>query len=415
MPNPIEARNSAVISIGNEILLGKTVNSNLAWLAGELALLGLPVEYSLTVKDDPGEITNALRQCWGRFDVVLTTGGLGPTSDDITKHAIAQFFGKELMFDEGIWAHVEALFAARNLPTPQVNRNQALVPEGFTALRNDCGTAPGLYYSEGDKCLFSFAGVPLEMKHVFETQVKGILVQKYGQADAVVQKTLHTFGISESALAEIVDGSALPADVTLAWLPQTGRVDLRFYGRSPQAIEQAIATVRPPLEHLIWGVDEDSPASVLTSLLKRFGYTLSVAESCTGGLIQKLVTDLKGASEVFCGGAVTYSDKLKTGWLGVSESTLRQHGAVSNECALEMARGIKALTNSPTAISVTGVAGPKGGTETKPVGTVCFGFSVSNDLWSTTLIFNGDRETIRHKAAESALLQLVKYLQGMNI
>jgi len=405
---------SAVISIGNEILLGKTLNSNLAYLASELALLGLPVEFSLTVKDEPDAIYNALLQCWQGYDVVITTGGLGPTTDDITKRVIADFFGSELVFDEAVWKQVQTLFAARHLPTPQINRNQAMVPKGFQALRNERGTAPGLFFEQEHKSFFALAGVPLEMKFVFDTQIRDILKQKYGSECAIIQRTLHSFGISESALAELIPTELIPPKVNLAWLPQTGRVDLRFWGSDEQSIETAIARVLPRIEDKIWGMDNDTPVSVLHAQFRRLGYSLSVAESCTGGLLQQMITNLAGASEFFLGGMVSYGNDLKIKALKVNQTTLEEYGAVSENCAMEMVKGIKLLTESDCAISVTGVAGPSGGTDSKPVGTVCFGFSALDLSWTLTQHFNGDRWSIRHKAAEFAILHLIKHLQGCN-
>lgn len=403
---------SAIISIGNELLLGRTLNTNMAWLAAELASLGVPAEYSVTVKDESEAIGEALKHCWERFDVVITTGGLGPTDDDISKRAIADFFGVELVFDAEVWARVQAMFAARKMPTPQVNRNQALVPKGFTALRNERGTAPGLYFSQGSKRFFAFAGVPLEMKHVFETGAKPLLVEAYGLREAISQKTLHTFGISESALAEKLAGIIIPSGVNLAWLPQTGRVDLRLYGADAVAIEKAAADIRPLIAEYVWGEDSDTPVSVLSELLRKQGLTLSCAESCTGGLVQAMLTELAGASDVLLGGIVAYANEVKREVLGVTKETLVKYGAVSEECAGEMARGIKSLTNSSTAISVTGVAGPEGGSSDKPVGTVCFGFSYLSQTQTRKQIFTGDRASIRYKAAEYALLTLARIIQG---
>ncbi|MBW6514672.1 MAG: CinA family nicotinamide mononucleotide deamidase-related protein [Candidatus Syntrophosphaera sp.] len=405
---------SAIITIGNEILLGRTLNTNLAWLASELAGLGLAVEFSLTVKDEPEAIRRALQQCWASCEVVISTGGLGPTADDITKSVIAEFFGAELEFDQKVWKQVQSRFAARNLPTPEINRNQALIPKGFVALSNQRGTAPGLYYSSGNKSFFAFAGVPLEMKYVFDSHAKRILAGKHG-GTPVIQKTLHTFNISESALAELLSGFRFPAEANLAWLPQTGRVDLRFYGSDPEAIDKAVAHCLPLLGNHFWGRDEDTPAGTLHGLLRAKGFSVSVAESCTGGLLQKMLTDPPGASDVFLGGVVAYSNAAKQRVLKVSPSTLAEHGAVSEESALEMVSGIKDLTESQTAISVTGVAGPDGGTIQKPVGTVCYGFSVLHKVWSLTQIFSGDREQIRHKAAEFAILHLIQNMQGTMI
>jgi nicotinamide-nucleotide amidase len=406
---------SAVITIGNEILLGRTLNTNLAYLARELASLGVPVELSLTVRDEPGAILSALRQSWDTADIVITTGGLGPTDDDITKKQIAEFFGVGLEFDDKIWTQVRERFAARNMPTPEVNRNQALVPAGFTALKNELGTAPGLYYNQNGKLFFAFAGVPREMSHVFDTQAKPLIRQAFGAEPAIYLKTLRTFGIAESALAELLSGSTLPSGVTLAWLPQTGRVDLRFYGPDRAAVDLAAGNCLPLVAAYVWGEDDDTPAEVLHQQLRKRGMDISMAESCTGGLLQKMFTDVAGASDLYPGGVVSYANFLKENLLGVSSETLITYGAVSVECALEMVRGIKNLTHSATAISVTGVAGPDGGTIQKPVGTVSFGFSVLNQVWSTTQIFSGDRDLIRFKAAEYALLHLAKYLQGIAI
>ena len=403
---------SAIISIGNEILLGKTLNTNLAWLAAELALLGVPTQFALTVKDEPEAIEQALAQCWGKYDVVITTGGLGPTDDDITKKSIADYFGKELVFDEEVWNHVQSLFARRGLATPAINRNQALVPEGFSALTNDRGTAPGLHFTEPGKHFFAFAGVPLEMRRVFELNVRGIIQNWLGNVQPVVQRTLHTFGISESALAEILKDLQVPEDVSFAWLPQTGRVDLRFYGKNVPTIEDTIRRCLPPVSAYVWGHDDDTPASVLHSLLRAKGMDISAAESCTGGLLLKMLTDLPGASDIVVGGVVSYANAVKVNTLKVNQETLDRYGAVSEQCALEMVRGIKTLTGSAVAISVTGIAGPDGGSEQKPVGTVWYGFSVLQDEWCIRQIFTGDRETIRFKASEYAILHLIKHLQG---
>jgi nicotinamide-nucleotide amidase len=400
---------SAIITIGNEILLGKTLNTNLAWLAGELALLGLPVEFSLTVKDEPEAIRQALQQAWGSCDVVVTTGGLGPTNDDITKREIAAFFGAELRFDPEIWDKVQQLFAARNLATPQINRNQALVPEGFTALPNLRGTAPGLFHEQSEKSFFAFAGVPLEMRHVFSTQAKPLLRQKYGSAEAIHQETLHTFGISESALAELLSGFAPLAEVSMAWLPQTGGWTWILRWRPEQGNGK-----RGQLPRLVgeqFGAATQIRVSVLHGLL---GFTSSPYRR--GILHRRPVAENGDRSGRGVRCFPWWRDQLlQRTLLRVKPETLAENGAVSETCAREMAEGIKHLTESQTAISITGVAGPDGGTPQKPVGTVCFGFSVLNRAWSLTQTFNGDRESIRHKAAEFALLHLIKHLQGTRI
>ncbi|MDZ4181387.1 MAG: CinA family nicotinamide mononucleotide deamidase-related protein, partial [Candidatus Cloacimonadaceae bacterium] len=405
---------SAVISIGNEILLGKTVNNNLAYLASELASMGFDTQLCITCKDDPIAINEALSTCVEKCDVIISTGGLGPTEDDITKSVIAAFFSRELIFDPTIWKHVQQLFAARGLATPEINRNQAMVPGGFSALQNDRGSAPGLWHEFGTKCFIALAGVPLEMRHVFDTRVKPLLSGKYRELKPIIQKTVHTFNISESALAELIPVDFIPPGTSMAWLPQTGRVDLRFYGSDAKGIETCVRHVMKRAADHVWGFDEDNPVSVLNAELRKRGLTLSVAESCTGGGIGAMLTAESGASDVFLGGVISYSNELKRKLLSVSELTLDKYGAVSTETALEMLSGIKSLTESHCAISITGVAGPLGGTETKPVGTVCFAFAVFDETWHLTTVFSGNRDSIRHKAAEFAILHLLKRLQGSN-
>lgn len=411
MQNHIDMYKSAVVTIGNEILLGTTLNTNLAWLARELSAIGLPVEFSLTVKDEPEAIFQALKQAWETCDVVITTGGLGPTEDDITKNSIASFFGAELVFEPEIWEEIQKMFAFRKMKVPECNRCQAMVPTHFKALKNERGTAPGLFFEDGSKSFFAFAGVPLEMKHVFENQAKPLLLEKYGNSNQVWQYTLHTFGVSESALAELLADFPKPGGIDLAWLPQTGRVDLRFYGLAKNAVEETANRCNALIENYVWGKNEDTPAQVLLNILQEQGLQLSVAESCTGGLAQKMITDVPGASEYFLGGVVSYSNSLKQSLLDVNPKTLLEQGAVSEQCAQEMALGIKNLTKSHVGISVTGVAGPDGGTREKPVGTVCFGFSDLQGTWSITHAFNGDRESIRFKAAEFVILTLIKHLR----
>lgn len=411
MPNHTKKISSAIITIGDEILLGQTINTNLSYLASQLALLGAPVVYNITVRDRAEEIMAALDFCVNRFDVVISTGGLGPTADDITKASIASFFGVGQSHHEDIWQKVQARFAARGIQVPLINRNQALVPDGFTALPNDEGTAPGLFYRHEKGCFFALAGVPVEMRHVFERQITPTLKREYPQLESLIQKTVHSFGISESALAEDLDLADLPAELTFAWLPQTGRVDLRLSGYDLKLLDEWQKRVAAQISDYVWGFDEDSPASVLASLLKERGLTMSAAESCTGGLIMKMLSDEPGASDYLLGGVVSYSNEIKKQVLGVSGVTLEKHGAVSEECAFEMLDGIKRLTKSDVAVSVTGIAGPSGGSNFKPVGTVYIGFSYLSASWVRRFLLTGNRQLIRHKAAEMAILHMIKKIK----
>ena len=414
MPKPIEPK-AAIITIGNEILQGKTLNTNMAFLGGELAKLGIPLEYSVVIKDDPDAIKKALQDLWGKYDVVISTGGLGPTQDDLSKAAIAEFFGVGQHFDHKVWEHVKGLFAKRGMSTPEINRNQAMVPDSFIPLRNELGTAPGLQFSKDNKFFFALQGVPLEMRYIFETHIRDCLQATFPKAKPILQKTIHTHGISESRLAELLSLSDLPENVSLAWLPQTGRVDLRFYGSDETAINEAISIATQKLGEWIWNKDDRAPAELLSELLLKNGNTISTAESCTGGLIAKLLTDLPGSSNIFWGGVIAYSNVLKEKLLKVNPQVILQKGAVSRNCALEMVKGIKELTGSSHAISVTGIAGPTGGSAEKPVGTVYFGFAAGDKIWSQKQVFNGDRESVRFKSAEFALLELIRSMQGRMI
>lgn len=402
---------SIVISIGNEILLGRTLNSNLSFLGRELSRLGIPVHRCVCIKDEPAEILMAIRDAWQEADVVITTGGLGPTQDDITRLSIAEFFAKQLRFDDALWHYIEAMFQQRAAQIPASNKAQAMVPDDFTVLQNDRGTAPGLYYQESGKHFFALQGVPTEMRHIFSGQIRSILKQAFPEAMEVLQRDLHTFNIGESALAEIVHETDLPEGVTLAWLPQTGRVDLRIYGDDAQALEQAEKVISEKAANYIWGVDEDEPAKSLINLLRQLHYSIAIAESCTGGLVQKYLTDIAGASEVFLGGVVSYHNSAKEDILKVSDFVIQKQGAVSPDCASAMAMGVQKLFQADIAIAITGIAGPDGGSEEKPVGTVYFGFRIGDTSWTEHKLLFGDREIIRHKAAEAAMLMLYNRLK----
>jgi len=300
-----------IINIGNELLLGQTVNTNLSWIGKQLAELGLPVSRSITIQDEPDAIKSTLAEEWKTNDIVFVTGGLGPTDDDLTKACIAEFFGKNLEFREEVWQSVQFLFNRRNLKTPDVNRSQAMVPQDFEALLNKVGTAPGLYYKENGKSLFALPGVPVEMKHLYTDYIKDILAESY-TPEPVFIRVLHTWNITESALAEKLKGLKPPQDMQLAWLPQTGRVDLRIYGTNESSVTDFMGRIYKIAQDVVWGVDDEKPQDVLQRLMIERNLTLSVAESCTGGLVQELITGIPGSSKYFAGGIIAYSNGIKT-------------------------------------------------------------------------------------------------------
>jgi len=400
-----------VVNIGNELLLGRTINTNLSWLGTQLTELGLPVTRSVTIQDIPQEIKETLIQEWQQNDVLILTGGLGPTDDDLTKMVIADFFGKNLEFREDVWKDVQEIFTRRNIVIPEINRSQAMIPTDFIALKNTKGTAPGLYFSENGKHFFALPGVPLEMKSLFTDFIRDILSTNFA-CEPIHIRQLHTWNVSESVLAEKLTGLDIPEDVKLAWLPQIGRVDLRLYGKNLVPINKLYDEIYEIAKDWIWGKDDETPQSVVYNLMTTQKLTLSVAESCTGGLVQELMTSISGASNYFSGGIISYNNDVKINQLNVKQETLESYGSVSIETASEMALGVRQVLNSDVGISITGIAGPKGGSREKPVGTVCFGISDKSQLITKRIVFNGNRETIRIKAAEYVILLLINHIRS---
>ena len=398
----------AVIFIGNELLSGRVVNTNMSFLGLELAKIGLPLLHTVVIRDEEDAIQTALQDYLNRFKIIFTIGGLGPTSDDVTKKSVASYFSKELIFDDSIWSKVTARFALRGLETPEVNRGQAEVPEGFTFLENKLGTAPGLSYQHKEQILFMLPGVPAEMKNLFLEKVKPLLVEAFPNPPQVV-RTIHTIDIPESSLVELIEDVSIPESLELAYLPQPGRVDLRLTGSDEKLIDPVLSSLRARCSRYIWGYDEETLPGIIHNLMIENKLSLTVAESCTGGLVAALLTDIPGASGFFLGGVVAYGDGSKRDLLGVSKSCLQECGAVSIETALEMAEGVREKFQSDLGASITGIAGPDGGSEEKPVGTVCFAVSYKNKIKGVKRVFPGTRQSIRENAAHF-LLNLIRQI-----
>jgi len=394
------------ITIGNEILIGKTINTNLAYIGRELTKIGLYLSECITIPDEPFPIQQALHDAWERNDIVITTGGLGPTTDDITKHEIADFFGKEMVFSEEIWQYVQCRFRERGIAIPLINRNQAELPSDFIALHNIHGTAPGLYYQKEGKYFFAMPGVPMEMKYLFSEHIIPILHEKFPRP-AVLIRTIHTFGIAESAIAEIMTDVQIPEGLNLAYLPQTGRVDLRVYGTNAEGFQKIKELIETRLREYIWGYDEVEPDSMLHELMLKSGRTLALAESCTGGMVQELITGHPDSSKYFIGGVVSYQNEVKHQLLNVADDDLIQYGAVSEQVAVQMARGVRDLLKTDIGAGITGIAGPSGGTDEKPVGTVHIAVTDGSITRHELMHFNGDRESIRRKSAEKCIFMII--------
>jgi nicotinamide-nucleotide amidase len=404
-PEEKERMKAAILCIGAELLAGKTINTNQAFLGRELGKLGIETAEARVVDDDHDAICNTLTELWGKYDLLFSTGGLGPTKDDITKQAIADAFGRNMTFSEEIWESVQERFRKRGIQIPQVNRNQAEYPEGFILLRNENGTAPGLLLEETGKRLFILPGVPGEMEGIFRGEIAPRL-----NAAPYLYRTIHTYGIAESLLAEKLDDIVIPEGLHLAYLPQSGRVSLRVFGNAVDKGLELAAEIERRIPGHIWGHDDETlPERVQKAMLDR-GYTLAVAESCTGGLVQEMLTSVSGSSAYFPGGIVSYANRIKTDLLGVGESTLAEHGAVSRETALEMATNCRTRFGVDIAGAITGIAGPDGGTVKKPVGTVHIAVSTAENVYYEQLRLIGTRTNIRISAAERLMILILRVL-----
>jgi nicotinamide-nucleotide amidase len=411
---------AALVAVGNELLLGETVDTNAAWLGRALAALGIPVVRKLTVGDVNGEIQSAVGAAMERADLVVVCGGLGPTPDDLTKEAVSELLGLELVLDEAILERLRERFRVRGYgPLPSPNRSQAEIPEGATVLRNDHGTAPGLLMEHEGTMVVLLPGVPREMRGIYEADMAAELKARFGaRLVPVHHRMIHTTGVTESRLSELVE-PVLPDDmgpVTLAFLPDLRGVDLRLTakGVSSEEAEMWLGRVEAALEPVLgtWRFEASSgdAAEALNEALERAGKRVAVAESCTGGLVAKRITDRPGSSAVFAGGIIAYADEVKMRELGVSGEDLAREGAVSEAVARQMALGVAERFGVEASIGVTGVAGPGGGTPEKPVGTVWVAVALGGIVQAHRLSLFGDRQAIRERAAQEALTRLLRML-----
>ena len=406
-----------VVTIGSELLLGQIVDTNAAELGRALAGAGAEVVRHLSVPDRPDAIRAAVRESLDRTGFVITTGGLGPTRDDMTKLEVAGIFGKPLRLDEGVLRALEERFRRLGRPMPAVNRTQAEVPEGATVLPNPRGTAPGLWVEENGRVVVMLPGVPSEMRGLLAEEVLPRIAKR--SAGLVVRsRTVRTTGIAESALAERVGAiEEAIAPLTLAYLPSVEGVDLRVtaWGLLEAEAERSLAAVATTLRERagdhVYGENGADLAGAVLSQLRARGARLVVAESCTGGLLGSRITAVPGASDVFIGGVVAYDNVVKSGMLDVPPELLERHGAVSEEVVSAMAQGVQRQFAVDAALAITGVAGPSGGTPEKPVGTVWIAARLGTEARALKRIFPGDRGEIRARAAQAALDLLRRLIQ----
>jgi nicotinamide-nucleotide amidase len=408
-----------LVTIGTELLLGITLDTNAAEIARALAASGVRVTRRASVADRPEEIRAAVADALRRSRAVLTTGGLGPTRDDMTKKVVAELFQAPLQFDDEVWANLVARFARLERIPVASNRSQAEVPRGATVLPNRWGTAPGLWLEGPPGLAIMLPGVPLEMRRLLEHEVLPRLVER-GTGSVIRSLVVRTTGVAESSLAEQL--GEIESDITpltLAYLPGLEGVDLRLSAwnlaaeEADRRLRSGADLVRARAAASVYGEGDDDLAAVVLDQARALGLKLAVAESCTGGLVGVRLTEIPGSSDVFVGGVIAYADRLKIELLGVTPALLAEHGAVSESVARAMAEGATRRF-AAAAVSVTGIAGPGGGSADKPVGTVWFGCAVDGTVDTRRVMFVGTRHEIRARAAQAALLLLHRRLSRLS-
>ncbi|SEB15463.1 competence/damage-inducible protein A [Pedobacter hartonius] len=407
-----------IITIGDEILIGQIVDTNSAWMAKELNAIGIKVKQITSVSDDADHITEALSRAEKRARVILITGGLGPTKDDITKFTLAKYFKMGMRRDAGVLENVEAIFKRGNRPMIESNIRQADVPEGCTVIQNKNGTAPCMWFEHGENIIVSMPGVPFEMMYLMGEEILPRLTKSF-KLPFIYHKTILTANLGESFLAqEIADiEDSLPPSIKLAYLPKLGQVRLRLSTSGPDEqqlkdeVEIYARQIITRLKPYIVAEDDIALEEAILNIMKKKGLTLSTAESCTGGYISHLITKHPGCSAVFAGGAVTYSYELKESVLGVKADTLNTYGAVSEQTVKEMAEGAIKHFNTDYSVAVSGIAGPDGGTEGKPVGTVWIAVANRNKVVARVFSFGNKRIQNIERSASSALSMVLNLLK----
>ena len=402
-----------IISIGDELLIGQVINSNASWMGQRLSSQGMRINRMVAVADTREAIMNALENSARNARVVLITGGLGPTKDDLTKDIACEFFGSKLILDEGVRTHVESFFKKRGFDLTKLNYWQAMVPDNCQVVANAVGTAPGMYFEKDEVHYLFMPGVPMEMKSIMETWAIPYF-KNLCQPEAYVEKTVLTHGMGESFLADkIADWeNNLPEHFSLAYLPSPGRVRLRISARGNDEerlqaeLDEQITKLKSVIKFLFYGYNDDTMEEVVGKMLLKKKATLSTAESCTGGLIAHKITSIPGSSQYFKGSVVAYANEIKENILKVNSTDLEKHGAVSEAVVLQMAANVRKIYNTDFALSVSGIAGPDGGTAEKPVGTVWIAMATADKVVAKKFLFGGERVRNIDWAYQTALNML---------
>jgi nicotinamide-nucleotide amidase len=411
---------ASIITIGDELLIGQVIDTNSAWMAQELNKCGIAIKHRIAVGDNWNDIWQALDMEQQRSQIILITGGLGPTADDITKPLLCDYFNSKLVLNDQVLQHVTYLFEeVFKRPLTDRNRKQAEVPEACTVISNKRGTAPGMWFEKNERIFVSMPGVPHEMKGMMTDEVIPRLLQRF-QFPTILHRTLLTAGVGESTLADMIEPweKNLPLHIRLAYLPNYGMVRLRLTGSGPDAalLEAELNTQFAALQDLVKDYlvtnRDEKPEQVVGRLLKTYKQTLGLAESCTGGLIASLITANPGASAYFQGGVVSYSNHSKEKILQVHPSTINEHGAVSEETIKEMVTGVFHRLHTDYALAVSGIMGPDGGTSEKPVGTVWIAVASKREIITRKFQFRFDRERNTFLTAMHALNMLRQLIES---
>ena len=408
-----------IISIGDEILQGQTLNTNANFLSQKLTDLSFIVKKICTIGDNRTAITDALDFSVGKVNLVIMTGGLGPTSDDITKNVLADYFDGELIENPKVLGNVKKFVEARGFELNEQNRKQALVPTTCEVIENPIGTAPAMLFERNNTIVISMPGVPFEMRQIFDEKVIPVLKKRVEFPSSCI-KILHTLGIPEAMLSAKLSEfeKELPDNIKLAFLPSPEGIKIKlssFGGHQKRIcdnIETHIMKLKKILKNNIFGYGEDTLEKVLSKILIKNKKTVSTAESCTGGLVGHKLTSISGSSDYFCGGVVSYSNNAKMKTLNVSEKTIDEYGAVSKETVVEMANGVLKLFKTDYAIAVSGIAGPNGGTKDKPIGTTWIAIGSKDDIQAFVFKFGTLRDINVRRASSTALHLLLNYIKN---
>ncbi len=408
---------ASIITIGDELLIGQTVDTNSAWMGAELSKYGFDVYRMTSVHDRREDILYALKEATGKSDVVLITGGLGPTSDDITKPTLCEFFNTHLVMNEDVLDMNERMMRQRNFPMNDRNRRQAEVPESCRVIKNESGTAPGMWFERNNTIYISMPGVPHEMKYLMEKKVMPELKDRF-TSQVILHRNIMTYGSFESRLADtLADFEAgLPANIKLAYLPASGIIKLRLTGTGPDKdalsaiLNEQVDILYKTIPELIYAENEESLEMVIGKLLKLRQQTVSTAESCTGGEIAHLITGVAGSSDYYKGSVIAYANSVKMQLLGVQSSTLDKFGAVSEQTVREMAEGARKLFETDYSVATSGIAGPDGGSDLKPVGTIWIAVASDKEVVCEKRVFGNDRNINITRFSLAALNQLRKQI-----